>query len=600
MNKSFNYYLPQLGRLNVQLYPYATQCYNLLDNYNHIERLKNIDQLGVIRNVYEGAHHPRWEYVILQLDLINRLKNLEQAKGLGLSSRQTKFLDYKPSGAEILQIWILLLNSGHLPGTFASERALLRTLKESSNIRRAFKSGLRSNKKVLFDKILENEDIYSLHKILISFHLDRYRRFTDYDTENTKFIDFLQEILDFYLFESDNKKLAERRYRLKSVFRKIRQISYLFLDSQYAPFPVNFDISKIFLNLEDYYEDIFVEPESQIIKTLTSFDDLLSIGLYHSEASISELGKHAKQIQDKLEDKDFSRYSNIHKYLKYSKEFEPNKFSENEYVFQILFDLSLDSSLQENFKRYLSFENEKKWNNLFGKNNCLLTFQSSPSLKQYVINLRLFNNSAQEKNMKILGYLLKNVIEFYFKLKKEVNYRKYETIDKIFQRPLKEIMLNILKYVTKPELYFEFKDYGQDICVLPASGSKTAPKEIENIFKSINLSKSREDEVNALKGALNNINHRGKLIISLSQILVYNNQRQILTDLDGFALGFSKGNLKVLLVEAKNQGCWWGASRKQLKNTLRKLSIKTAFLGNINPLNEYKCAFLYCSVDGKT
>ena len=598
MNKiTFNYHLPQLGRLNIMLYPYATQCYNLLDNYGHIERLKNIDQLGVIRNVYQGAHHPRWEYVVLQLNLINRLKNLNNAKGLGLSSKTTKFLEYIPSGAEILQLWVLLLNSGHLPGTFASERALLRTLKESSELRRVFKSGLISNKKDLFNKILDYEDIYSLHKILISFHLDRYKRFTEYNVGESKFSDFLQEILDFYLFEPDKKSLAERRYRLKSTFQRIRQISYLFLDSQYAPFPVNFDLSKIFLNLEDYYDDIFVKPESQMIKTLMAFDDLLSTSLYHSARSISELGKHSKEIQGKLENKGFSRYSDIHKYLiNESSEFEPTKLSNNDYIFQILFDLSLDNSFKNIFKKNLCFENERKWNNLFGKNYCLLTFQCSPTVRQYVINLRLFKDSPQEKNMKILGHLLKNVIGLYFNLRKEVNHRKYDTVDKIFQRPFKEIMLNILRYVTGPELYFEFKDYNQEISVLPASGSKTALNDID-IFSLLDVSRSREDELNALEGTLKNINHRGKLLISLSPILVYNNQRQILTDLDGFALGYSKNELKFLLIEAKNQN---RSSRKdstsQLAKSLQKLDIKTSEIIDIEPLPEYKCVFSYCSI----
>jgi HD superfamily phosphohydrolase len=216
-NKTFNYYLPQLGRLNVFLYSYTTKCYNLLDNYGHIERLKNIDQLGVIRNIYEGAHHPRWEYVILQLYLINRLKKLDLAKGLGLSSKTTNFLNYRPSGAEILQIWILLLNSGHLPGTFASERGLLRTFKESAKLRNVFKGGLRPEEKKFFNRILENEDIYSIHKILISFHLGRYHRFKDYDIEGSKFAEFLREIVNFYLFEPQDENLANRRFKLSQL-----------------------------------------------------------------------------------------------------------------------------------------------------------------------------------------------------------------------------------------------------------------------------------------------------------------------------------------------------------------------------------------------
>ncbi|NYB26460.1 MAG: hypothetical protein HVN34_03865 [Methanobacteriaceae archaeon] len=600
-NKTFNYYLPQLGRLNVFLYSYTTKCYNLLDNYGHIERLKNIDQLGVIRNIYEGAHHPRWEYVILQLYLINRLKKLDLAKGLGLSSKTTNFLNYRPSGAEILQIWILLLNSGHLPGTFASERGLLRTFKESAKLRNVFKGGLRPEEKKFFNRILENEDIYSIHKILISFHLGRYHRFKDYDIEGSKFAEFLREIVNFYLFEPQDENLANRRFKLKSTFRRIRQISYLFLDSQYAPFPVNFDLSKIFLNLEDYYRDIFVEPESQILKTLASFDDLLSISLYHSSQCISELGKHAIEIQAKLEGEELSRYSIIQKYLiNESNEFEPTKISDEDYILHILFDLSMDNILKDNFKSKLSFEKEKKWNNLFGKNGCLTTFQSSANVNQYVINLRIFQNSPLDKNMNIMGHFLKNFVELYFNLRKETKYYK-GNIDRVFSYPFEELLLEILKYITATELYFEFKDkYNQEFLVLPISGSKTAPKKIESIFEFVNVSDSRKNELNGLKGTLNHINHRGKLLVALSPILIYNRERKILTDLDGFALGFLNGELKILLVEAKNQrNGRISACRSQLKNTLNKLNIITLASKDIIELPEHNCVFSYFGIDGK-
>lgn len=596
----FNYFLPQLGRINVRLFKYPSQCYTLLDNYKHIERLKNIDHLGVIRNAFEGAHHPRWEYVVLQLNLINRLCNLNDAKGSGLSSK-TEFLGLRPSGAEILQLWILLLNSGHLPGTFASERGLLKAFQNSSKLRNTFKSGLRSNKKKLFDDIIKNEDIYGIHKLLISFHLDRYKRFTDYDTDNVIFIDFLQEILDFYLFEQEQNNLEQKRYDLKSIFTKIRQVSYLFLDSHYAPFPISFDISKIFLNLEDNYYDLFLESDTQILKTLSSFDDLLSTGMYHSEISISELGKHSKEIRKKIESKRLSRISDINGHLKNISLFEPNKFIDEGDIFQILFDLTIDSRLKKYFKKYLCFDNEKKWNNLFGINHCLLTFQSSPSIRQYVINLKLLKNSTPEKNVKILGHLLKNYLEFYFSLRKEVNKEKGldYAVDMVFKKPNKEFMINILNYISKPGLYFKFNDYGQDSSVLSAHGSKTASKTVYSIFESADISNSRRNEVNALVGTLNNIDHRGKLLISLAPILVFDDNRNTLTDLDGFAIGFLRNNLKILLIEAKDQkNRGMSKSRHQLRRTLDKLELKTSARMDIIESHANKCVFTYFNIDG--
>lgn len=86
-NKILEYHVPQLGKIPAQFYSLATETYNLLDNYGHIDRMREIDQLGVIRSVYEGAHHSRWEYVMLQLGLIYKLRSEEGVKGLfGLNS----------------------------------------------------------------------------------------------------------------------------------------------------------------------------------------------------------------------------------------------------------------------------------------------------------------------------------------------------------------------------------------------------------------------------------------------------------------------------------------------------------------------------------
>lgn len=55
--KRLEYHLPKLGRVSSLLYNCSSLTYNVLNRFNHINRLKKIDHLGVIRNVYEGAHH---------------------------------------------------------------------------------------------------------------------------------------------------------------------------------------------------------------------------------------------------------------------------------------------------------------------------------------------------------------------------------------------------------------------------------------------------------------------------------------------------------------------------------------------------------------
>ena len=75
------YTIPSLGIINTQIYkPCASACY-VLNKYNYIEKLKTINQLGVIKNTFNGTHHPRWEYVVLQIYLLNQLKKTDFKSG---------------------------------------------------------------------------------------------------------------------------------------------------------------------------------------------------------------------------------------------------------------------------------------------------------------------------------------------------------------------------------------------------------------------------------------------------------------------------------------------------------------------------------------
>lgn len=228
---NLSYHVPQLGKISTTLYPLAEKTFKLLEYYGHIDRMRKISQLGVIRNVYEGAHHSRWEYVMLQLSLIHKLSiergetGSKLSSGLGLGSSNIQFRGQKPTGADILQMWTLLFNAGHLPGTFATEKAILRKCKTETVLNRTISTGLASRERIreYFKVIVDMEDIYSLHKVLISFHLERYRR---HKLNRGNLIGLLQEVIEFYLFEDQNHR--ERRRNLRMLYHKIRQISYLF------------------------------------------------------------------------------------------------------------------------------------------------------------------------------------------------------------------------------------------------------------------------------------------------------------------------------------------------------------------------------------
>jgi hypothetical protein len=163
---TLKYHVPGLGELKADFFENSSKAYNLLKENGHVDRLKEIDQLGVIRNVYEGAHHSRWEYVMMQLGILHRLNTkdfdlgIKPSKGTGLGSNVI-IGNKKTTYFEIIQIWILLLNMGHLPGTFSSEKALLKCVKEDLELRKLIYDSLPSKSiKEYFETIVEKESIY--------------------------------------------------------------------------------------------------------------------------------------------------------------------------------------------------------------------------------------------------------------------------------------------------------------------------------------------------------------------------------------------------------------------------------------------------------
>jgi len=446
MNKetiTLEYHVPQLGKVTARLYPFAAESYRLLDHYGHIDRMREIDQLGVIRNVYEGAHHSRWEYVMVQLGLIHHLctpkdeiTGVSVTSGLGLTSNNIEILDQKPSGAEILQIWTLLFNAGHLPGTFATERALLRCCKEDSDLRRTISNGLPKQPRIkrYFKDILEEENIYSFPKILTYFHIERYRR---YQSKIPKFVDFLYGIINFYIFESE--KHEEKQNNLKNLFRRIRQMSYLFLDSQYTPVPLDFNLSTIFLNLPDYLTVLFKERDSSIIRTLDSFESFLSINMYHSADSVRAVGAHAKRIEQMIdkhkEEKELTKITRLHKYLMedYGK-FQPeHKDWGGALNIHVLFEIPPFPPLIDVYKKNISYDLEENWNNKYGTKSCQLTFQPGPTSQHMAITLSFFPNSQIQANVKIIGNFLKDIINLNNNLKSKN--KEYDFfIDSIFRK----------------------------------------------------------------------------------------------------------------------------------------------------------------------
>jgi hypothetical protein len=183
---------------------------------------------------------------MLQFGILHRLNTTDfdlgfkPSKGTGLSSNVT-IGNRNATYLEVIQMWILLLNMGHLPGTFSSEKALIKCIKEDTELQKSIYNSLPSERiKHYFEEIVEKESIYEFHRVLSFFYLSKYKesdpdlieyliKVFEYNCIGSQVIDKFDEYA-----ESDKIAFERARINLKQIFGKVRQISYLYLDSKYG------------------------------------------------------------------------------------------------------------------------------------------------------------------------------------------------------------------------------------------------------------------------------------------------------------------------------------------------------------------------------
>lgn len=226
-----------------------------------------------MREVFQGAHHNRYEYVFLQLSLISELCEHKRNE-LGLSGERQfcgkidELPDF-PSTGELLQCLVLLTNMGYLEGTFSTSRAWITYLRENKNAYDNFRKGLDSTDRELFQKTIEKYDYYRFNVITALFQLQRYKRM------GTDKVDFASNLLRSYISNDSDIQIIQ----LQRLYDSIRQIAFVTLDSLYAPVPFNLDLSSVLLNFDSLIESLFIKNTTYRI-ALYNLEQVLQNSVY--------------------------------------------------------------------------------------------------------------------------------------------------------------------------------------------------------------------------------------------------------------------------------------------------------------------------------
>lgn len=267
---SIKYTLPFLGQAEVKLYDESVEIYSFLEQHNQISRLKSLNQLGIISEVIQTAHHPKFEYIFFQLYITEKLKEL---KGLYPINRN---IIRKINGAELLKIWALLLPIGHLPGTFPVEKAVLRYCSNSSNFRESFLGTIKEKGiKGHVDGLITRQNVYSFYHALTFLKLSRYC----HNKTQVSFCRKASELLSLYCCNTNKESILS----LKELFVKIRKFSYVVLDSYYTG-------ARNILNVEDLGKLSGLIPNQHFENLIRSLDAYLMNQIYkNKECTIAEI-----------------------------------------------------------------------------------------------------------------------------------------------------------------------------------------------------------------------------------------------------------------------------------------------------------------------
>lgn len=293
-SRKVTYNVPGIGNLTAYLFDYTQILYDFIDYYGHIDRLRRINQLGRLRDVFQGAHHNRFEYVFLQLSLISELCQHKRGD-LGLSGKRDFFgkfdeLQKHPSTGELLQCLVLLTNMGYLEGTFSTSRAWLTFLKSDLNAFARFRSGLDPKDRLSFTQIVNNYDYYNFNIIVALFQLQRYKR------KGSDKVSFASSLLRTYLSkESDNIQIVQ----LRKLYDSIRRIAFVTLDSFYAPVPFTLDLSSILLNFDNLIESLFIKNTTYKI-ALHNLEQVLQNSVYMASDSCINIARASQEKLDEL------------------------------------------------------------------------------------------------------------------------------------------------------------------------------------------------------------------------------------------------------------------------------------------------------------
>jgi hypothetical protein len=573
--------------------------YEWLDEAGEIARLKNLDHLGAIRFAWEGAHHPRWEYIFFILYLIDYCQKNVKEVHLSSKVKIPNSIEVS-SGSELLKCWVLLFNVGHLEWTFLAERALLlelRRLNKCKNFLDLFSDD--ENLKEWAKDIIDKCNFYHFFQALAFIRLDAIAK-SKKPSEKLKW----KEIMKTFVKEKNNDSKISK---LKKLYRNLRRLAYLTLDPYYTPAGLQLNPAQLFSIPSLPVLSRILEPNTTEEKAFSALEHLLYEDVYLSEKVIRTMSEREsnlrKEISDKLRESELNKIIDDlangtiqQKLVKKGKKMRiivrlsfwldpSSKDLIPEIPHPCSFQSDLESAVPEKFKQKLSF-----------------IIWPGPDKNTFVAQFHALDRNREAKllayycALKYVHLLRKNL-----KLPKGKKYKNYEKL--LFEKLASELIIKALHLInnSRKKLRWEWHPIYNDEPIAIFTSAHVAKEYLEEILNSNKgISEDIKGEITAKLNVLKILNIKGFIALSIGRLKAYKN-KETFCEIDGCMVYINKDkNVEITLIEAKNLRSGGKAeARDQLKETLgeSKLNAFSKFkIGNIKTGKKNDISYAYVKI----
>lgn len=254
------------GKVSVNFTGIASELYKRLFEGNEFDRLRKIDHLGLIAKTFKTLTHSRYDYFMTQSVMTEIVENTFRGTTTAQGSIKINGKTYR--GNEILKVWIMLSSIGHCKYTIGDEKAMM----IYASKRRGFKSILLNK---IDDENLQKWANRTIQKFdYVKFHhlLSIYRVHQIFKRKRQKQKELIEIYKALLLPSSQVKSISDpiKLTQLKNIYKNIRNLAIISLDTTNSHLPVSIDILSTILSF-DFNSDKFQGRKlSELFNPLTN------------------------------------------------------------------------------------------------------------------------------------------------------------------------------------------------------------------------------------------------------------------------------------------------------------------------------------------